>query len=221
MAADHGRQRVARSILIALLSLALVGCGGSATPAPASQATGSPSAGESPQANASVSPAAGSAAVVSSPTHGPYRLLLDPTLLAVLPGTLGDLKVTEWPDLETPVLGDAELSKSADRFAGAVVGDPGGPDWATVEVIELKPGSRTDAAYAVLRTQLDTGGCSQAGGVASRETIVIGTRTVDHDVCQGSVDLYLTRSSEQGLLIYVWSVGPQQLGQQLIASLRD
>ncbi len=204
-------------LLGALLVITLAGCAaapGASSPAgttgaPATAATAAPSI-----------PPIQPTIALGSPTVGPNGLAIDPRLLLILPAALGDLPVAESADLEASVLQDPELPKHADSYAGAVVGDLGGSDWATAAVVKLRPESSNETYYAAWRSDYDTAACDQAGGVASSETLAAAGRSIDHVTCQGGVDLYHAWLPDQGEIVSVTSLGPLDLGRQLIEALR-
>jgi hypothetical protein len=204
-------RRLRPLVLIGVTALAVAACAGStpSTPSP-------PTTGVQPPASATPPPAI----ALGSPTVGPYGLAIDPSLLAVLPATLGDLPVSESADVEAPVLQDSELPKHAESYAGAVVGDLGGSDWATASVVKLKAESRTDAYLSSWRSDFDAAACEQAGGVASEETLQSGVRAVQHVTCEGGVDLYHVWLPERGEIVSVTSLGPLRLGWQLVQALQ-
>lgn len=197
-----------RPRLPALLAAALLlaGCGatgpsgapGSATPVASSPASQPP----------------------ASPTQriGAYGLAIDPSLVRLLPATVGGAAVTESAELEAAAMGDAELPSHVSSYAAATVGSLGDPDWAQVQFLTLKPDAGK-AFYAAWRDQVDAAGCSQASGVASRVQREIGGWPVDVTTCVGGAMLYQLELQDQGILVSVAALGPKKLGEQAVAAL--
>lgn len=176
----------------------------------------------SPSATSSASPSATAPAVKASPSPtlrvGAYGLVIDPSLVHLLPATIVGAPVTESGELEAAAMGDAQLPTHVASYAAAIVGSLGDPDWAQVQFLALKPNAGT-SFYAAWRDQVESAGCSQASGIASRARRDIGGWPVDVTTCVGGAMLYQLELQDQGVLVSVTALGPKKLGEQAVAAL--
>lgn len=211
------------------------GSGGSISEAPASSAPvasgrpsavesgGSSTAGSGASASASGGPssvaASASLLAVTPPASG-TRARIDPSVLSILPPTVGELPVREFTEAEQQAAGDPNLGQNVVRFATAFVGDAKGANWAYVAVVELRPGAGTDAFYRDWRDTFDTSACQQAGGVAGHSTIEIAGRSVERANCGSGVRTYHVLIAGTSLLVSVSDFGDGQFGQLVLEALR-
>ena len=207
----------APAILAALAAAMAAGCAGpspTATPpatavTPAATATFAPSGSASPTA-AAASDGPAPAASASVP--------IDPTLMAILPSTLGAIPVIVVPDPSGT--DDPGLVSTVDRMVEAEAIDPSTGEFAYASVIVLRPGVFDDGFYRSWRDSFDVGACSQAGGVAGHAQANLGGRTTYIGRCGGGVMTYHVRLDEQDAIVSVSSLGDSRLGEQLVRGLR-
>ncbi|HEX8939487.1 MAG TPA: hypothetical protein VF763_04930 [Candidatus Limnocylindrales bacterium] len=201
-----------RPALLALVAVLLAACGG-ASPSGSASPSGGSATGASP------APTGASSATASPSVRiGAYGLAIDPALVHLLPATVGGAPVTESPELEAAAMGDADLATHVSSYAAATVGSLGDPDWAQVQFLSLKPDAGK-SFYPAWRDQVESAGCSQASGVASREQRTIGGWPVDVTTCVGGAMLYQLQLQDQGVLVSVTALGPKKLGEQAVAAL--
>jgi hypothetical protein len=146
--------------------------------------------------------------------------VVDPSLLAVLPATVGGDAVFEYPDAEQQAARDADLGRNIARIATAFVGDPTGANWAYTAVVDVRPEARTEAFYRDWQTTFDASACERAGGVTGHTSVEIGGRSVERTACGGGVRTYHVRLEGTGILISVSDLGDKGLGQLELAALR-
>jgi hypothetical protein len=203
--------------LLALATLATAACG----PGPVSP---TPSAGA-----ASVAPLSTLGPPSSEATDGPSAplasggdaVVVDPTLLAVLPETVDGIVMVESPDGESAALKDANLTKVASAVASGLAIDAATGEFVYVFVVRLMPGALDDAGYRDWRDSYDEGACSQASGVAGHAETTIAGRTVYIGTCAGGVRTYHVRLDGSGILVSASAVGEQRrLGEKLVEGLR-
>ncbi len=212
--------RGAGAVVVALgvvTAAALAGCGGSGTTPTGVIVVPSGSAGASGAASASPS-AVPSDLPSPSLRVGPYGLVIDPSLLRVLPATVAGLPVTESGDLEAAALGDLDIPTNVSAYAAAVVGSLGDPDWATVSILALRP-SAGQSFVAAWEQQYDEAACSRASGIAGRGETTIGGWLTQTATCAGGVLAYHVQIVDRGILVSISSVGPRKLGEQVVAAL--
>ena len=189
------------------LTLLLVGCTPNASPSLTPEPTPSPS--QSP---------AGSPIAPPSNAQG---VVVDPSLLGVLPSSVDGLTLTESPEAEADALSDRELGDVAEAIAAAFAIDPATSDFLYAAVIRLKPHVMGDERFRDWRDSFDEGACSQAGGVAGHAEATIDGRTVYIGTCAGGVRTYHVWLAEQSLIVSASAVGEQRrLGEKLVENLR-
>jgi hypothetical protein len=158
----------------------------------------------------------------ASTSAGPTSMVvIDPSLLRVLPATVKDLPLVEDPDSESHDLTDPALGREASALAAALVVDPASDDFAYASVIHLRPGIYSDDYFRSWRDTYDVGACSQAGGVAqsSAEATLAGHRTfIGH--CVGGILTYHVYLAPSDLIVSISSLGTQHLGQLVVEGLR-
>lgn len=204
------------AILAATLSITLAGCGDAASPSPATTTSPSPSAAATA---APTGTPAGTA--TSAPPGSPgTTVTVDPSLLAVLPATVGGLAVTENADGESSAMGDPEVGKVASAVVAALAVDAPTGQFVFAVVVRLRPGALDDAGFRDWRDSFDQGACSQAGSVSGNAQTEINGRTVYIGTCTGGVRTYHVWIPDQELLVSASSVGDLRLGEKLMDGLR-
>ena len=161
----------------------------------------------------------GSSSAAPPPPSG-TRARIDPSVLSILPATVGDLPVREFLEAEQQAAGDPNLGQNVVRFATAFVGDAKGANWAYVAVVDLRPGAGTDAFFRDWRDSFDTSACEQAGGVAGHSTIEIAGRSVERTNCGSGVRTYHVLVGGTSLLVSVSDFGDGQFGQLVLGALK-
>ncbi len=217
--ANRPRPWAGPAILAVLAAAMLAGCAGpSPTPTPAATGASSPPAATATLAlPGSASPTAPTAS--GGPTAAASASVpIDPTLMAILPSTLGAIPVIVVPDPSGT--DDPGLVSTVDRMVEAEAIDPSTGEFAYASVIVLRPGIFDDGFYRSWRDSFDAGACSQAGGVAGHAQATLGGRTTYIGRCGGGVITYHVRLDEQDAIVSVSSLGDSRLGEQLVRGLR-
>lgn len=195
------RPRLADQGLALLLGLTLLACGPSTTRSPAASTAG---------------PTAPRAGCVNG--ESPAPIVIDRTLLEVLPASVDGILIEPSPDGEAAGLGDACLARIAGSFASGFAADL--EDFVYVVVANLRPNVRFDTVFPDWRDTFDEGACSQAGGVSDHAETGIGGRTVYIGTCAGGLRTYHAWLEDRGVLISASAVGERRLGELLVESLR-
>jgi hypothetical protein len=194
------------------VALALAACG---TP----PATASPSGVAVPSAPAS---AAVASAVARSPASasasGGKAVALDESLLAILPPDLDGSPVRPEPDAFGEAARDPDFTRNVESAAFAVVVDQ--DDLASGVVARLRPGVFDDGLFRDWRDTYNEGACAQAGGVSGNAEAEIGGRTVYIGTCAADVRVYHAWLPERGVIVSLFSLGPQRFGERLMDGLR-
>ena len=196
---------------------------GSSPASPSAAAAGSSRSTSGAAASGSASSrsaVAGSALAGSALAGSALAATVDPTLLAILPASVGGLAVAEFPDAERTASADPNLARNVSRVATAFVGDPGGTNWAYAAVVDVRPEAETETFLRDWRDTFDESACARAGGVVGHATVVIGGRSVERASCGSSVRTYHVQITGTGLLVSISDLGDGRLGEQMVAGLR-
>ncbi len=170
-------------------------------------------------------PDASSVASASLPVgSGPTSILVDRSLLEVLPASIKNLPLVENADGESHDLTDPALAGEASALAAALVIDTTTGDFAYISVVRLRLDVYSDAYFESWRETFDEGACSQAGGVAqsSAEADIAGHHTfIGH--CVGGILTYHVHVTQPGLgdiILSISALGEQRFGQLVVEGLR-
>ena len=142
---------------------------------------------------------------------------MDPTLLGILPATVGGISVQEFPEAEQQAIGDPDLGRNVTRVATAFVGDAAGTNWAYAAIVDVRPEAQSEAFYRDWQDTFDTSACERAGGVARHSAIVISGRDVQRTACATGIRTYHVRIKDTGLLVSISDLGDLNFGEQVIA----
>lgn len=164
-----------------------------------------------------------SATAATSPAAG---VIVDPTLLEVLPDAIDGVPVT--PDLETAA--DIAAEGSIAPFVSALaLATAFGPiatnevgDYAVVTVARLRPGAFSDLFFRGWRETFDAGVCEGAGGVdpGSGETEIGGHRTFV-GTCVGGVHTYHLYLAQRDMIVSMQGVGPGRFAERIVAGITE
>ncbi len=220
------RRRSPGSRLIVIAAIALLialvssGCGAAQTPgpSPAVAATSpSPDAGRSsPVASAGPSVPASTLASPGASSAVP----IDPSLLAILPATVGGQGISEIPEIEANLTTDPNLVQNAASLAVALGINADTGDFAYVAVIQLKPLVFSNAFFLSWRQSYDEGACSQSDGLHDTSSTTIAGRQVFVGACSGGARTYHVHLVAPDRLVSITSVGTGQYGALVLAGLR-
>ena len=192
-----------------LLTVFVAGC----TPAPS--ASPSPSPGPTPSPTPAVSTSA-----LPSNAQG---VVVDPTLLEILPEAVGGIPIVESQEAEAQLLGDPALGTIAEAVAAglAVDAQAAQTEFLYAVVVRLREGQMGEERFRDWRDSYDEGACTQAGGVVGNAQAEIDSRTVYIGTCDGAVRTYHVWLPEPNLLVSASAVGVEKrLGEELVENLR-
>ncbi len=152
------------------------------------------------------------------PASGSVRI--DPSLLAVLPSTVGGITLVEDAVTESHDAADPPHAADLAGLAVALAADASTGDLAVASVVRLKSGIYSDGYFRSWRETFDAGACSQAGGVAgSAESVIAGRPTfIGH--CVGGVLTYHVYLPASEAIVSIVSIGERRLGQLVVEGLR-
>jgi hypothetical protein len=204
----------------ALLAAVLAACD-TASP---SSATEPPGAGPSAPASAGATgrPPA-SFGPPASPTSTPddtTGVVLDPTVLQILPESIDGFPVTEDANEAASLLGTIDLGELAEAADAAVAVDTGGGNLVVAWVVRLREGAMDDEAFRQWRDSFDEGACNAAGGIVGNAEADIGGRNTYITTCVAALRTYHVWLEDQDMLVSASSIGEGRFGEKLMAGLR-
>jgi len=145
-------------------------------------------------------------------------VVLDPTVLGVLPADVDGTAVAEEPDEAASLLNTTDLGRYAEAADAGVAVD--GSNLVVAWVVRLRPGAFNETSYQQWRDSYDEGACSAAGGVTGRAQAELGGRNTYVTSCVGALRTYHVWLEEQNVLVSASSVGERRFGEKLISTLR-
>lgn len=146
-------------------------------------------------------------------------VILDPTLLAILPATVAGVAVTESIDEAAQALTDPSLPKIASAVDAGVAVDVGSGNLVYAWVVRLRADRFTDVIYRQWRDSYDVGACSAAGGAFRHAEATIDDRTVYITTCAQGLRTYQVWLKEQAILISASAIGEGNFGEVLMDNL--
>ena len=203
--------RALLTVAVTAMGLEVVACSPlPVSPTAAAQATPA-------QSPASAAPIATPSSSIADSSAG-TAVILDDSLLGVLPAAIGDVAVASEPDSFAQAAADPDFVRNVESAVFAVV--PGAKDLASGVVARLRPGAYSDAMFRDWRDSYNEGACSQAGGVGGNAEAELGGRTVYIASCNGGLLVYHAYLPERGIIVSLFSVGDGRFGEQLMGKLR-
>ena len=145
---------------------------------------------------------------------------LDPTVLSILPESVGGVPVTESVDEATQAFADPSLPKIATAVDAGVAVDAGNGNLVYAWVVRLRAEAFGDAIFQQWRDSYDEGACSGAGGVVGRAEATLDDRTVYITSCVQGLRTYHVWLRDQDILISASAIGDGKFGELLMDNLR-
>jgi hypothetical protein len=164
-----------------------------------------------------------SAAPTASPAAG---VIVDPTLLDVLPEAIDGVPVTADPETAADIAADGSIAPFVSAIALATAFGPLSTDalgdYAVVTVARLRPGTFSDLFFRGWRDTFDAGVCEQAGGLkpGTAETEIGGHRTFVGS-CVGGVHTYHLYLPANDVIVSMQGVGPGRFAERIIAGITE
>lgn len=145
-------------------------------------------------------------------------VVIDPSVLALLPESIDGVPVQESIDEAVLALSDPALARIATALDAAVAVQ--GDNLVLAWVVRLRPDRFTPDAYRQWRDSYDEGACTAAGGVVGHAEAEIGGRTSYVTSCAAGLHTYHVWLEELDVLISASSLGEARFGEKLLAALR-
>lgn len=147
-------------------------------------------------------------------------LTLDPSLLGVLPASVGGIKVVEDPDAAAEALTNDSLPSLATTLDAAVAVDAGTGNLVYALVVRTRPNAFGDEAFRQWRDSYDQGACAAGGGVIGNAEATLGGRQTFITSCVGGMHTYHVFLKDQGIVISASAIGDGRFGELLLTNLR-
>ena len=147
-------------------------------------------------------------------------LVLDPTLLALLPDAIDGIKVTEDADAAAEALGNQGLPAIATALDAAVAVDTGNADLVYALVVRVRPAAFDNSAFRSWRGSFDEGACAAGGGVIGNAEATLSGRQTFIASCVGGMHTYHVYLGDLNVVISASSIGDGRFGEKLVDSLR-
>jgi hypothetical protein len=193
--------------LAALAGIVLTACippRPSPTPVPVTAAPTDPTA--SPSATAG-----GSAAGV----------IVDPTLLELLPADVDGVPLAADPDTAAEIAGEGSIEPFVSALAIAAAFRPDQSDYVVVTVARVKPGVFGDLFFRGWRDTFDSAVCEQAGGVDGTAEADIAGRHTFIGTCTGGVHTYHVHVPGRDVIVSMQGAGPGRFGERVVEGLTE
>jgi hypothetical protein len=167
-----------------------------------------------PVATPSLAPTPSASAVASG------GVAVDPSLLDHLPATIDGLAVDLDAEISASIAASPGLASDASAIAIARVVSADGDDLAVASIVRLRSGPFDAESYGRWRATYDQAACEPAGGVAATSQREIDGRTVFVTACNGGAQTYHVALGDD-ILVSITAIGERQLGDLLVAGLRE
>lgn len=147
-------------------------------------------------------------------------VVIDSTLLGLLPETVVSTPVEEDLDVAAEAVSDPALDQLAVGVDAAVAVDAGNGNLVYALVVQLKPGAFGDEIYRQWRDSYDDGACAGSGGVVGNAEAEIGGRKTYVTSCVQGMHTYHVWLADENVLISASSIGDGRFGEELLRGLR-
>jgi hypothetical protein len=152
-------------------------------------------------------------------------VIVDPTLLSVLPDAIGGVPVNADPATAADIAAEGSIAPFVSALALATAFGPAATDsagdYVVVTVARLRPNTFSDLFFRGWRDTFDRAVCDQAGGVAgSAETQIAGRQTFI-GTCAGGVHTYHVHLTTGDLIVSMQGLGPGRFGERIVAGLTE
>jgi len=205
------------------VAVIVAGCG-ALTPTPPPTSAGQPSPTSSvptdSSSSASSSPPGGSLAASVPPTG----VAADPTLLDLVPAAAAGATLTYDPVTTASVAADPTLARDVSYLATGLArpanATPDDPNIAIVNAVRVRdPGSANDTWFRDWRDTYDKAACAQAGGLARNAQFDVDALVVFVGACANGAFTYHVRIGGGAIVLSITSIGPADLGRQIVERL--
>jgi hypothetical protein len=183
-------------------------------------AVGACSPAPSPSLPSASAPSSTATPTVRASTTSSAKVLVDPSLLEILPADVEGVPIVAEPDTATQLATDPSLAGEVEALAMALAVDSSSSreDLAIVSVVRLRPGLIGDEFFRSWRDTYDGAACAPAGGVAGNAEAEMGGRRVFIGSCTGGAFTYHVIHSGD-VIVSITSVGDRRFGEGIVSNL--
>jgi hypothetical protein len=201
-----------------LVTIIVAGCGTTDGPTDRPASSG-PTSG--PSATETIAPPQ-SFGPPPSPTEddGTAPLMIDASLLDLLPERVAGIAVVEDLDEATQALSNSDLQTVGSAIDAAVAVDAASANLAYALVVRLRTPGLGAAFFRDWRDSYDEGACAGSGLAIGHAEAEIDGRTVYIGTCEGGIRTYHVLVQGETVLISSWSLGEGNFGEALVSNLR-
>jgi hypothetical protein len=199
----------------ASLAAALAAC---STNGPTAAPSTGPTVGAGATATAEPPPSFGPPPSPTPDDAGP--IVIDSTLLSLLPAAIGSTPVQEELDAAAAAVNDAALDQIASAVDAGVAVDAGSGNLVLATIVRLRAEAFGEEVFRQWRDTFDEGACNQSGGVVGHAEAQIGGRKTYVTSCAMGMHTYHVWLQDQAILISASSIGDGRFGEQLLEGLR-
>lgn len=161
-------------------------------------------------------------AVTPAPSTGSESsIVVDQTLLSILPPDVDGAPMQPSPDTATQIAADPSLATDVEAVAvGLAVGpgSSGGEDLVIANVVRLRSDVFDEAWFRDWRDTYDAAACEPAGGVGGNAEAEFDGRLVFIGTCVNGAHTYHVRYGED-VIVSLTSVGEGRFGEQVVNNL--
>jgi hypothetical protein len=222
------RRRIRLVTLTAATLLTVAACipsrpSPSTTAAPS--AAPSSAASPTPTSSAATTSSASVASAATAATAPPAGVAVDPSLLAVLPATVGGVPLQPDRTTAAEIAREQSIAPFVSSLAlAAAFGPPASGsvgDYVVVTVARVKPGLFGDLFFQGWRDTFDAAVCKQAGGVQGAAEATIAGRQTFIGTCAGGIHTYHVHLPAQDVIVSMQGGGPKRFGERVVEGLNE
>ena len=212
-----------RAAVVATVALVAAGC---IPPRPTEGPTAAPpSAVALPTASTGSGPSLGTTSAPPATAEPSAGVAVDPSLLAVLPDTVGGIPLQADAASAAEIAGEPAIAPFVRSLALAAAFGPAASgsigDYVVVTVARVKPGLFGDLFFQTWRDTFDAAVCQQAGGVQGNAEATIGGRQTFIGTCAGGIHTYHVHLPDQDLIVSMQGGGPGRFGEHVVEGLNE
>ena len=150
---------------------------------------------------------------------------VDPSLLSVLPHTIGGVPVNADPATAADIAAEGSIAPFVSALALATAFGPAATDsagdYVVVTVARLRPNTFSDLFFRGWRDTFDAAVCEQAGGVTGTAETEIAGRKTFIGTCAGGVHTYHVHLATDDLIVSMQGLGPGRFGERIVEGLTE
>lgn len=165
------------------------------------------------------------APATASPSGVTSGVVVDPSLLGLLPPDVNGVPLNPDPDTAAEIAADGTIGLFVSAVALAAAFGPiatdNPADYVVVTVARLKPGTFDELFFRGWRDTFDAAVCEQAGGVSGNAESDIDGHHTYIGTCAGGVHTYHVHLPARDVIVSMQSTGEGRYGERVVAGLTE